>query len=59
MIKLLLLSLSLAILPSTANVIGIDFGGDNIKVGMISPGKFDIGTAHPSPHFLFTFMLLQ
>lgn len=27
-----------------ANVIGIDFGSDNIKVGMISPGKFDIVT---------------
>lgn len=27
-----------------ANVIGIDFGSDNMKVGLVSPGKFDIGT---------------
>ena len=44
MIKLFLLSLTLTLPSLTANVIGIDFGGDNIKVGMISPGKFDIGT---------------
>jgi hypothetical protein len=48
-----LLWLGLALQPLTANVIGIDFGGDNIKVGMIAPGKFDIGTlpclALPSP----------
>jgi molecular chaperone DnaK (HSP70) len=28
----------------SANVIGIDFGGDNMKVAVVSPGSpFDIG----------------
>jgi molecular chaperone DnaK (HSP70) len=26
-----------------ANVIGIDLGSENMKVGLVSPGKFDIG----------------
>ena len=36
--------LCLALVTSTyANVIGIDLGSENMKVGLVSPGKFDIG----------------
>eukprot|EP00602_Paraphysomonas_sp_CaronLab_P000254 CAMPEP_0185031700 /NCGR_PEP_ID=MMETSP1103-20130426/19316_1 /TAXON_ID=36769 /ORGANISM="Paraphysomonas bandaiensis, Strain Caron Lab Isolate" /LENGTH=910 /DNA_ID=CAMNT_0027567315 /DNA_START=111 /DNA_END=2843 /DNA_ORIENTATION=- len=34
----------LLVATATANVIGIDFGSDNMKVGLVSPGKFDIVT---------------
>lgn len=36
--------INLALITSVgANVMGIDFGSDNMKVGLVSPGKFDIG----------------
>jgi molecular chaperone DnaK (HSP70) len=35
-----------------ANVIGIDFGSDNMKVGLVSPGKFDIGMMFINPYLL-------
>jgi len=41
-----LLSALLCLIAATvaqANVIGIDLGSENMKVGLVSPGKFDIG----------------
>jgi hypothetical protein len=41
---LFLLILQGLIASISANVIGIDFGGDNMKVAVVSPGSpFDIG----------------
>ena len=41
-----------------ANVIGIDFGSDNMKVGLVSPGKFDIGTLTPLDIFALMFCII-
>jgi hypothetical protein len=42
---------NLALIASVgANVMGIDFGSDNMKVGLVSPGKFDIGMSYKHIH---------